>query len=176
MAKRKFAEIVRAIRDGEPTERAARAESRLATLTHDAEEHFRSRESRGVVIVRDEQIYYRLHIAPHIDAIGCGEVERVPSAAVDSGLRRNSVRNVRSVAHRIFDELWRQEIVKQNPVLRTRVPRMREVKKERVILTDEDFYKLMACPDVGVEIKLMSLVSRTLGGMRASDVMRWDWR
>ena len=126
---------------------------------------------------RDERTYFRKYIAPHLashrlDKVRSADVEGVLADAVDKGLRRNTVRTIRAVLHRILDQAWRQEAIRENPVARTRVPKMREVRKARVILTDAEFFAFMACPKVDVEIKLMSLAARTLGGMRGSDVMR----
>ena len=39
---------------------------------------------------------------------------------------------------RMFGDAWRDELIPENPVARVKVPAMREIRKERVILTDEE--------------------------------------
>ena len=49
-----------------------------------------------------------------------------------------------TVLHRLFDSAWRAEIIESNPVSRVRTPRVREIRKERVILTDDEFERFIA--------------------------------
>jgi integrase len=83
--------------------------------------------------------------------------------------------HVRGVMHRLFDAAWRAEIIESNPVSRVRTPRVREVRKERVILTDSEFEQLIACAEVDLELRMASTVARCEGGMRTGDLLRWDW-
>ncbi len=83
--------------------------------------------------------------------------------------------HVRGVIHRLFDAAWRAEIIESNPVSRVRTPRVREVRKERVILTDSEFEQLIACAEVDLELRMASTVARCEGGMRTGDLLRWDW-
>ncbi len=76
----------------------------------------------------------------------------------------------------MFATAWDAELIESNPVDRAKVPRMREGnKRQRMILTDDEFVRFMASDRADLQIKLMSLVSRTLGGMRTGDVIAWDW-
>ena len=64
----------------------------------------------------------------------------------------------------------------ENLVKKTRVPKSAPVDaRERIILTDDEFNAFMACPEVSGELHLMALLSRTLGGMRTSDLHALDW-
>lgn len=47
--------------------------------------------------------------------------------------------------------------------------------RERVVLTDEEFAQFMSCPHVPAELHTLAMCSRTLGGMRTSDLHAWDW-
>lgn len=58
---------------------------------------------------------------------------------------------------------------------RVRTPTVREVRKERAILTDAEFHAFIASPVVDLELRMLSLVARCEGGMRAGDLNRWDW-
>jgi integrase len=71
---------------------------------------------------------------------------------------------------------WEEELIDENPVARVRVPRMAEVKRARMILTDDEIARYIASPNAKrVDMKVMSLASRTEGGMRTGDLTRWDW-
>ena len=131
-------------------------------------------------MVTDERMYYTRHVEPHIGqlpvkSVRSGDINRVLEQAVSLGLRRKSVQEIRSLLKRMFDMVWREEFIRENPVMRTCVPEIRETKKQRAILTDKEFYQFMESPKVDSEIKLLSIFSRTLGGMRASELIRWDW-
>ena len=178
VAENKLAALVREHSSDDSPEVARDAP--LNTFNTHADTYFAARVARGVAMVKHEQSMFRKHVAPliggmPIEQIGRADVNRVLTSAIETGLRRETISKLRGLMHRIFDEAWHNEIIQENPVERTRVPKMHEVKKERAILTDEEFFQLMACSEVGIEIKMMSLVARTLGGMRASDVVRWDW-
>jgi integrase len=67
------------------------------------------------------------------------------------------------------------ELIEHNPVAAARVPRMREVKKQRAILTDEEVARFMACGAADLELRMLSIVARCEGGMRTADLHRWDW-
>lgn len=47
-----------------------------------------------------------------------------------------------------------------------RLKKMREVKKERAILTDKEFSRFVACATVDRELRMLALVARCEGGMR----------
>src|SRR5579863_4950854 len=87
---------------------------------------------------------------------------------------RQTIKHVRGVMHRLFDAAWRAEIIESNPVSRVRTPRMREVRKERVILTDGEFERLVGCAEVDLELRMASIVARCEGGMRTGDLLGWD--
>src|SRR5690606_4336959 len=73
---------------------------------------------------------------------------------------------------------WKDEILDSNPVQRVQladIVRRDEVQRERVILTDGEINALLECPDVSVEMKMMVLLSRSIGGMRAGDLHALDW-
>ena len=58
---------------------------------------------------------------------------------------------------------------------RAAVPKLREVRKERAILTDAEFARFIACPAVDLELRMLGLVARCEGGMRTGDLHQWDW-
>jgi integrase len=52
---------------------------------------------------------------------------------------------------------------------------MREVQRQRAILTDAEIATLFACERVSVEIRILVLAARTAGGARTIDLTVWDW-
>lgn len=181
MAKRKLARLVQDLDAGTySVEEAARKADGIMSVSEFATMHFERRESRGVVMVVDERMYFRRHVEPHIGSMTLVDVRpvhvrEVLDRAIVAGLMRESVTKVRGLMNRIFKEAWQKELIDQNPVEKVEVPEMREVRKQRVILTDEEFAAFISHPTVDVELKMMCLVARVLGGMRQSDLIRWDW-
>jgi integrase len=49
------------------------------------------------------------------------------------------------------------------------------VRKERAILTDDEFARFVGCAAVDLELRMLSLVARCEGGMRTGDLNAWDW-
>jgi integrase len=48
-------------------------------------------------------------------------------------------------------------------------------KRQRVILTDDEVQRYLGAEGLDLELKLLSLTSRTEGGMRTAELTRWDW-
>jgi hypothetical protein len=66
----------------------------------------------------------------------------------------------------ILGELWRDELITENPAARVRVPKGAPVnERERIVLSDAEFEIFMACPAIDAELHTMSFTSRTVGGM-----------
>jgi integrase len=145
------------------------------------EAHFAHREARGVVMVQDERMYYRTRIKEAIGSMYLCDVKPshirvILDEAAAAGVKRLTLVAIRSLLHRIFKAAWTDELIETNPVDRVETPKLREVVKQRVILTDEEFGRLMASTEVtDLELKMAALLARTLGEMRTSDLTRWDW-
>jgi integrase len=77
--------------------------------------------------------------------------------------------------YRMFDAAWREELVESNPVARVRLPDVRHLRKERMILRDNEFESFIAFRAVDLELRMASLVARCEGGMRTREVLTWDW-
>lgn len=122
------------------------------------------------------------YAAPEIGPLGVGEVRsahirEVLEAAGSKGLSRQSVTHLRNDLSGVFDDLWRDEVIAENPVARCRLPKGLPVdKRPRVILTDDEFQRFASSEVVPERLYLMSLVSRCFGGMRTSDLHAWDWQ
>lgn len=163
-----------------PLEIAATRAAAPDTVEDYATKLFELREARGIVMTSSERSYFKNYIRAAIGPLALASVRPasirgVLDAVIAAGHRRATVVMVRSIMHRIFAAAWRDELITENPVARVEVPHMHEVKKTRVILTDEELTALLFSPKVDLEIKMMSLVARTVGGMRTGDLVRWDW-
>jgi integrase len=97
------------------------------------------------------------------------------SGATVRRYRRETVVKVRGAMHRMFRAAQVDDLIEQNPATPVHTPKIREVSKERVILTDEEFSRFVACAAADLELRMLSLVARCEGGMRTGDLHKWDW-
>jgi integrase len=88
---------------------------------------------------------------------------------------RQTIVHIRAVIFRLFDAAWRDELLAENPIARVSVPEMEQSGKARTILTDDEIGLLVRHPLVDSEIKMLVLISRTIGGLRAGDLGALDW-
>ncbi|HTA90914.1 MAG TPA: hypothetical protein VK745_15090, partial [Polyangiaceae bacterium] len=101
--------------------------------------------------------------------------QRKWSKALPKPYGRQSLSHMRATVFRLFDAAWRDELIPENPVARVRVPELDETSKARAVLTDAELAQLLAHPEVDAEIKMLVLISRTVGGLRAGDLNALDW-
>lgn len=111
-----------------------------------------------------------------VDAVRAAHIREVLEATRDAGKSKQTVIHLRNDIRSVFVSLWRDEIVKENPVDKVGIPKGLVVDdRPRQILTDDEFARFAMCVDVPFQLRVMALVSRTLGGMRTSDLHAWDW-
>lgn len=113
------------------------------------------------------------HIRDVLDAVAEGRIKGVRTKRYS----RATLVHIRDTALRIFESAWRDELISENPVKGVTLPDVDDgrIEKARCILTDDEFGMLMQCPDADAEIKLMALMARTIGGMRAGDLVALTW-
>lgn len=180
LAKRKLARLVASVDAGADVHDVADATNAIEGVKEYAEAWLAKRKAQGLASVSDERGWLTRHV---FDSIGklpiCdvrpSHVRSILDEALGRGLRRNSLANLRGVLHRLFRAAQEDERIDHNPVAAVRVPKTREVRKERAILTDEEFAKFVACATVDLELRMLALVARCEGGMRSGDLKRWDW-
>jgi integrase len=196
VAKRKLAKIVAGLAAGEIVADPVKREvKRAETFAEYSKDWVERRKTAGVVMARDEKKYLTKYVLPEIgplplDDIRPVHVRGVLYNALTQGRARETLRKIRGVMGRIFDSAWKSELVKENPVLRVDVPdEAAQDDRPRRILTDEqvlaflnaravaqDGKKLRKDADVRLlELKVMAVCSRVLGGMRTAELNRWDW-
>jgi len=158
-------------------EDTSKAEEPMETY---ADTWLRQRKAAGVVMYREEYTYWKLHVRPLLGSLKLIDVRpehvvQVLDQLVRKGKSKQTVRHVKGFMHRMFADAWRANRIEANPVDRVKLPKIREQRKERVILTDDEFSKFITCPDIDEEIRMLSLCSRVLGGARTGDLHRLDW-
>lgn len=76
----------------------------------------------------------------------------------------------------IFGSLYRDELIPESPTKKVTLPYgLPEDTRPRQILTDDEVNLFVTCEGIPWRFRLMALVSRCLGGMRASDLRAWQW-
>lgn len=190
VAKRKLTRLVAAAKIG-AAGAAMRAEARREeTVAEYFATWIERRKAAGKVSATDEDCYLSKYALPAIGGIPLSNVrpphvravleDAIVKGYLRNGVRRDlsrqSVRHIRAALFRLFKAAWQEELIPENPVTRVDVPQMREVRRERTILTDAEFEQYISSPRADLELRLMALVSRVLGGMRSGDVCRWDWQ
>jgi len=180
LAKRKMAKIQKMLDAGEIFAEAKTIAAECESVADFAEAWLVKRKARGVASEPEERGYLKRYILPHLpyplDVVRPVHVRGVLDAAIATGkLRHGTISHLHRIMGRMFKSAWEDEIIRENPVQRVKVPPMREVHRDRVILTDDEIERFMACQDVDLELRMLSLVSRVEGGMRTGDLCRWDW-
>lgn len=185
-ARRKMERLIAEHAAGAPlTADAARAPE---TVSSYAAAWLKGRESRGLPSAANER--------RHFERVWKGEVGELPLASVRAGMlqavldraaeggirkvngerySRESITHMRATILRILETAWREELVTENVAKRTTVPDIDEDKRPRAVLTDEELVQLVGHPRVNAEIKLLTLLSRFIGGLRSGDLNRLQW-
>ena len=145
-----------------------------------AKSYANRRQLEGVKSWKDEDRWLRLDVLPLIGSMAINEVRpahvrEVLESARERGRGRQSLIHIRGIMSRMFLTPWRDELIAENPVARVELPRVREVKRARVILTDAEFVRCVTCDAVDLELRVMAGAARVVGGMRTGDVHAWSW-
>lgn len=195
LAKRKLAKIVALLASGELVPEAAKAEAaRVVTVAEHAKSWIAERKLAGVVMATDEEHLLDAHVLPSIGAMASAEVRpgfvRSILETVARTHSHETVKKTRAVMLRLFDDAWKAETIKENPVERVDMPEHTRIdERQRAILTDEQvliFLNARACGPDGkkprkdaetrlLELKVLAVCSRVLGGMRTAELNRWDF-
>jgi integrase len=160
----------------------------LETYAEAAERIRKQRRAEGVRDVRNEEIRDALYITPAIGpmdvrTVKAGDIRAILDAAMVAGKSHKTLTHIRAAANTVFDALWREELVTDNPVARVRVPKCPRDRRERVVLTDAELAVYLAwTPDderyqkAVLERQVLSIMARTFGGLRTGDLHALDWK
>lgn len=164
------------------------------TVADYAERWLERREALGIAAASYERRFLDRVWLPAIGAlpltkVGKAEIQDVLDDAAMGKIRpkprkegdepepysRQSVAHMRATIVRLLQAAWKDELVSENKAARTDVPDIEESGKARAVLLDDEVEQLVAFPDGDAEIKLLVLLSRTVGGLRAGDLNALDW-
>jgi integrase len=186
VARRKLAKLVAEVAKGQaPAPEQVRA---IETANAYAEPWLAAREKRGLPSAENERRYWQHVWRPAIGhlslaAVTSSHIQCVLDDAASGeivGLRggrysRESISHLRATVLRVLEAAWRESIVAENVAKRTVVPDLDEERLPRAVLTDDEIGALVRHPHVDGELKLLVLLSRTIGGMRTGDLNRLQW-
>ena len=196
LAKRKMAKLIAMLGSGELVADSVKKEAtKRETFAEYAKAWGEARKTLGVVMARDEITYLAKYVTPELGPYTLAEIRPVHirtmlANAVAAGLQRESVRKVRGVLGRVLDSAWKAELIPENPVDRVEVPDdAPKDDRPRTILTDEQVTTFLNGTASGpegrkprkdahdrlLELKVLAVCSRVLGGMRTAELNRWDW-
>jgi len=86
-----------------------------------------------------------------------------------------SLKHMHGTLVRLMRAAWKDELIADNKAARVDVPQLEEVTKARAILSDVEIAQLVSHADVDAEIKVLVLISRTVGGLRGGDLNAMSW-
>jgi integrase len=192
LAKLQMKKLVDGLEAGADPFEVARAIGSTTTVRAFAEAWNEKRKVRGIGAASDEWRNLELHALAHLGHLPIRDVKtkhvehvlghlaskpnvRPKRDGATSTYGRESVRHVRGALLRLFDAAWREELIDANPAAHARMPEIREVRKQRVILHDAEFLKFLSSAEADLELRMASLAARCEGGMRTCELLRWDW-
>jgi integrase len=180
LARRKLARVVAELAAGRNPFEAADLAGAPERVSDYAEAWIARRTTQGVGMAQKEKRNLELYVLDAIGRLPLSDVRplhvrSILDEAAAKGLKHKTVADIRGVLHRLFRAALEDELTETNPVAAVRTPKGREVRKERAILTDDEFSRFVACAAVDLELRMLSLVARCEGGMRTNDLHVWDW-
>lgn len=111
-----------------------------------------------------------------VDKLRAADIRHALEAMAQQGLSQQSVKHLLADISGVLGTLWRDEVLPENAAKRVQVPKFAKVDgRPRVVLSDDEFSRLVAWPDLHAELRVMCLVARCVGGMRTSDLHAWSW-
>lgn len=176
-ARRKLKKLVAELGAGQHSGAAIARASAPDTLRT----YFEGVETR---LAEGDRANIRNHVLPELGhhelgAVRFAHVKALRDSVTENELRRETVGKVIGALRRLLSLAREDELVDVNVALDVQLPKARgaerQVKKQRVILDDAELFALLGCEQVDEELRMMALVARVEGGMRTSDVNRWDW-
>ena len=185
-ARRKLSRLLQEQPAGAAVGEIAVAAGRCETVSEAADRILVQRD--GVRDIENDRIRFRRHVKPFIGeksiaGVRSSDIRDVLEEVRSAGRSRRRVVHVRRVLNLIFETLWRDELLPENPVARVKIPSMRNDNRERAVLTDEELGRYLAWehPDdrhrmAVLERQTMACIARMFGGLRTGDLhaLRWE--
>ncbi len=115
-------------------------------------------------------------------AVTKSEIEAIYAAMVAAGRARQTLVHIRNVMAAVFDDLWRDEQIPENPVKRARLPKVQRDNRQRAVMTDAELIAYLEWqhpdPDFGlgvIERQTMAALSWCFGGLRTGELHAMCW-
>jgi len=180
-AKRRLARMVTLIEAGELV-----AEAQAKVAAPESYEMYtmalhEKRKAAGIVMAPAEKNNRERYIYPVIGQVQVARVtddhvREVLQRAVEHGCSWETVRKIRAVMGRDFKRARIEKIITISPVQDVALPEgLKKDKRKRILLHDAEIAVFLSDPKGDLELKMLSLVARTEGGMRTAELIRWDW-
>jgi integrase len=195
LARRKLAKIVDMLARGELVAETVKTKAKTVETVREAKEAFITRRKAvGVVMAPDEERYLDGYAMTAIGELPVTQVRpRDIKAILENAVTKlsaESIRKLRGAMHRLFKWLWEAETIAENPVERVPLPADARVDaRPRTMLSDAQVIVFLNARASGpdgkkprsdaearlLELKMMAVSARILGGLRTAEVNRWDW-
>lgn len=201
VAERRKAKLLEQIAAGKTPQQAAAALPAAMTVEEWAASWNAKRKAQKIASARDDEQRIRDYALERLGKMQLPDVRPTHIAAVlddavEADLSLGTVKHILAAVGRLFKAAWRAELIPENPALKVEMPRMKKTRKASVQLHDDEFVQLIdhldkrvhavdaweverdrvAKRDGSRELRMLCACSRILGGMRTSDVNRWDYQ
>jgi integrase len=161
---------------------------RLETVEEASRRVLDRQKAEGLRTWKDREHRLEEYVFPEIgplpvDKVRAADIRGVLEATKDLGKSRQTLIHIKTDLSTVFAELWRAEVIPENPVDRVVVPKATEDHRERAVLTDEELVRYLGWvhPDerfrmAVLERQTMACVARTFGGLRTRELhgLRWE--
>lgn len=153
------------------------------TLREAVDDYLASPEALALASIKDRARILRKDVAKHIGSLLARTVTHKDVTALlqrhaDRGLSESSVKQIKIafgvVCKFLFD---RDQLDSLEWLRKIKMPKDAKVDtRPRVILTDAEFIAFITSEKVDLRLRVLAVISRTLGGMRTSDLHAWTWQ
>lgn len=163
-------------------EREARGDSRYPITFQEAVTTFC--DASGIKSIKDRRAQLLRYACPLIGhmlvaSMTFKDINRVLESAMKRKLSRQTVIHLKNSITSVIKGAYKREQIPNLDVLQRvelpEFPASAMEQRPRELLRDDEFGKLVSCEKVLFELRVMAVVSRTLGGARKSDLESLDW-
>jgi len=180
-ARRKLARLVAAIAAGELVADAQARTMNAETYRSFTLDRHERRQTAGISMARDEQnnrVRYIYRVIGDLPLVRVTDdhVRQVLEEARDRGRAYETIDKIRAVVRRDLKRAMIEKIIASNPAEHVELPEgLKRDRRPFVSPTDAEIARYLGAPKLDLELKLLTLVARTEGGMRGAELIRWDW-
>jgi integrase len=181
VAKRKLAKLVRELNAGHIVADAKKEIAKPVTVAeYVADTFIPRRERREIAGLPSDRSMLKHHVLPLIGKLPLARVSRshvrdVFEQAADDGLARSTLAHARWLVAAIFNDAIDDGLIEMNPADRVKLPVVKADARPFATLTDDELSRWFATPGRDLEIRVLALFARVLGGARRAERMRLDW-